>query len=286
VLAAVRWLRGRNCRVALDDVGIDPRSLALMPFVAPDVIKLDRRLTQGLLPEADFARVIHAIRAEADRSGALILAEGIENEEHRQRAVAMGAKLGQGWHFGRPGELVIPADSRGGGMALPVSMPRHSPDEDHGETPFERIARPDEALSCDKRLLLALSRQLEEEAFALQGESVVLATFQDAKFFTPKVRRRYEQLAEQAALVGVLGVGVPDRPGVGVRGASLEPGDRLGGEWDVVVIGPHFSGAFAARDLGDGGPDFQRRFEYFMTYDRTQVVEAARPLLRHLVRSH
>ena len=264
VLAAVRWLRERNCRIALDDVGIDPRSLGLMPFVAPDVIKLDRRLTQGLLPQAAFARVIHAVRAEAERSGAVILAEGIENEEHWQRAVAMGAKLGQGWHFGHPGDLTIPADHGNDGMAIPASLPRRSPDDDHSETPFERIARPDEILSGDKRLLLALSRQLEEEALTLQGESVVLSTFQDARFFTPKVRRRYENLADRAALVGALGIGIPDHPGAGVRGASLDRGDRLGGEWDVVVIGPHFSGAFVARDLGYSGPDFERRFEYFM----------------------
>jgi EAL domain-containing protein (putative c-di-GMP-specific phosphodiesterase class I) len=289
VLAAVRWLRERNCRIALDDVGIDPRSLGLMPFVAPDVIKLDRRLTQGLLPASSVARVIHAVRAEAERSGALILAEGIENEGHWQRAVAMGAKLGQGWHFGRPGELAAVGDPdryEDERMAVQVSLPRRSPDEDHSETPFERIARPDGTLIGNKRLLLALSRQLEEEAFALQRESVVLATFQDASFFTSKVRERYQRLAAEVALVGALGVGIPDRPGSGVRGASLEPDDRLGGEWDVVVVGPHFAGAFVARDLGDGGPDFERRFEYFVTYDRAQVIEAARPLLRHLVRIH
>ena len=30
------------------------------------------------------------------------------------------------------------------------------------------------------------------------------------------------------------------------------------GEWDVVVLGPHFSAALLARDLGDGGPDLER----------------------------
>ena len=34
-------LRRRGARIALDDVGTDPRSLALMPFLRPDVIKLD-----------------------------------------------------------------------------------------------------------------------------------------------------------------------------------------------------------------------------------------------------
>lgn len=287
VLAAVRWLRERGCRIALDDVGIDPRSLGLMPFVAPDVIKLDRGLTQGVIPEAAAARVINAVRAESERSGAVILAEGIETEGQRRRAVAMGARLGQGWLFGRPGPLDLRTeDSNGrpnhGFPALP--MRRADPETDL--TPFEEIGDRRTVLEGDKRLLFSLSRQLEQEAFAVQGESVVIATFQDARFFTDKMRCRYERIAAEAALVGVIGAGVPEQPGRGIRGAGLSPDDRLLGEWDVVVIGPHFAGAFVARDLGDidgPGPDAERRFEYFMTYDRSLVTDAARALLRRLV---
>ena len=67
----------------------------------------------------------------------------------------------------------------------------------------------------DKRLLLALSRQLEAEASALGGEAVVLATFQDADFFTPRSRDAYEALARSAALVGALGFGLGEEPAVG-----------------------------------------------------------------------
>ena len=45
MLAASSGPRAR-LGIALDDVGVDERSLALMPFVAPDVIKLDLRLVQ------------------------------------------------------------------------------------------------------------------------------------------------------------------------------------------------------------------------------------------------
>jgi EAL domain-containing protein (putative c-di-GMP-specific phosphodiesterase class I) len=289
VLAAVRWLRERGCRIALDDVGVDPRSLGLMPFVAPDVIKIDRYLTQGRLPEALGARVINAIRAESERSGAVILAEGIETEAHLRRAFAMGAKLGQGWLFGRPAPLdpgeIERAGRRKEGRRAP--LPRRGADEHDERTPFERIADPSSVLIGDKRLLLSLSRQLEQEAFAVQGEAVVLATFQDARFFGDGMRRRYERIASKAALVGALGVGVPPRPGQGIKGADLVDDDRLQGEWDVVVVGPHFAGAFVARDLGDAGAaDKDRRFEYFMTYDRARVTSAARALLRHLIRDH
>ncbi len=286
VLAAVRWLRERGCRIALDDVGVDPRSLGLMPFVAPDVIKLDRTLTQDLVPEETGARVINAVRAESERSGAVILAEGIETEAHRRRALAMGARLGQGWLFGRPGPLELTRDdprAQPGSGHIAPPLPRRDAEGHDERTPFERIVDPNALLIGDKRLLLSLSRQLEQEAFAVRDEAVVLSTFQDARFFTARMRRRYEEIAASASLVGALGVGVPPRPGVGVRGAGLSPEDRLRGEWDVVVVGPHFAGAFVARDLGDTCADQDRRFEYFMTYERGRVTAAAGALLRHLV---
>ncbi len=104
LLAAVERLRRRGVGIALDDVGSDPRSLALMPFLAPDVIKLDLRLVQEN-PSRRVAEIVHAVSAEAERTGALVLAEGIENDQHRRTALALGARYGQGWMFGRPGEL-------------------------------------------------------------------------------------------------------------------------------------------------------------------------------------
>lgn len=264
--------------VALDDVGIDERSLALMPFLAPDVIKLDMSLIQERRTSLESARVLNAVAAEAERSGAILLAEGIETEAHLARARAVGATLGQGWYFGRPG-------------ALPGE---HAPLRDHAVavrpheiagflTPFELIAGRRRLRRGDKRLLLALSRQLEAEALALGGETVVLATFQDARFFTPASRERYQRLAEHAALVGALGHGLEPEPAPCVRGANLERDEALRGEWDVAVIGPHFAGAFVARDLGDGGRDADRRFDYFVTYDRELVVAAARTLMARVV---
>ncbi len=288
VLAAVAWLRERGCRIALDDVGVDARSLGLMPFVAPEVIKLDRYLTQGRLTSTLAARTINAVRAEAERTGAVILAEGIETEAHLRRAKAMGAKLGQGWLFGAPGPLDVEADRRRSpdprSVGITPPLPRRAAPAWDDRTPFERIADPAATVVGDKRLLLALSRQLEEEASAVKGETVVLATFQDARFFTPRMRRHYERMAANASLVGVLGVDIPARPGAGLRGAGIGPGDPLGGEWDVVVLGPHFAGAFVGRDLGDRGADGDRRFEYCMTYDRERVTAAAGALLGRLIR--
>jgi EAL domain-containing protein (putative c-di-GMP-specific phosphodiesterase class I) len=103
LLRTVAGLRELGWGIALDDVGADPRSLAMLPFLHPDVIKLDLRLIQDR-PSANIAQVVHAVLAEVERSGTAVLAEGIETHEHLLTALAMGATLGQGWLFG-PGTI-------------------------------------------------------------------------------------------------------------------------------------------------------------------------------------
>ena len=68
----------------------------------------------------------------------------------------------------------------------------------------------------------------------------------------------------------------------GVRAVDLAAGDPLLAEWNVIVVGPHFAGALLARDLGDGGDDRQRRFDYLITHDRELVIRAARAMLRRI----
>jgi EAL domain-containing protein (putative c-di-GMP-specific phosphodiesterase class I) len=276
VLAAVERLRRRGVGIALDDVGADPRSLALMPFLAPDVIKLDLRLVQDN-PSRQVAEIVHAVSAEAERTGALVLAEGIETEQHRQTALALGARYGQGWMFGRPGELrpvVSAADSA-------ISRPARTPAVAHA-SPFEAVAAQRPTRRGDKRLLLSLSLQIESQAASLGSSAVVLSTFQEARFFTPRACARYSRLSEHAALAGALGAGLPERPAPGVRGVALDQADPLRGEWDVTVIAPHFAMAFVARELGDQGPDMQRRFDFAATYDRELAIAAARALMGRL----
>jgi EAL domain-containing protein (putative c-di-GMP-specific phosphodiesterase class I) len=237
VLAAVDWLRERGCGIALDDVGVDERSLALLPMLAPDVIKLDMGLVQQRRTSTATAHVVSAVGAHAERTGAALLAEGIETDEHLVRARAMGATLGQGWLFGRPAPLSARAVSGAAGFAL-------RPREDAAyadSTPFELVADERHLRRGDKRLLLALSRQLEAEAYSLGREAVVLATFQDIAFFSAASREQYEALGRQVAFVGVLGVGIDEAPAKGVRGAGLQANNRLrddGMWWSSARISP------------------------------------------------
>jgi EAL domain-containing protein (putative c-di-GMP-specific phosphodiesterase class I) len=288
LLAAAAASRAAGWAVALDDVGADPASLALMPFVHPDIVKLDRHLVQR--PGGpEVARVVNAAIAHAERTGAAILAEGIETAEHLAVARSMGATLGQGWLFGRPGPL--PETVRAPRRAMPF-LPAPAPTPAEGvfgggpgeaATPFSIVADRRDVSEATKRMLLPISRYLESKAADAYEPPVLLACFQEGRYFTPTTSRRFADFAKTAALVAALATDLPSEPAPGVRGAALADDDPLRGEWNVIVVGPHFAAALVARDLDDTGPDRDRRFAYALTYDRGLVLEAARALLHWIV---
>jgi EAL domain-containing protein (putative c-di-GMP-specific phosphodiesterase class I) len=276
VLAAVARVRELGWTVALDDVGVDWRSVALMPFLEPDVIKLDMHLVQEpTSPQA--AAIVHAVSAQAERSGAVVLAEGIETDVQVEVARALGARYGQGWHFGRPGRLpslVVTGAKRAlPGAALETPVAR---------TPFAVLCDRHEPRRGNKRLLYAISRHLETHLDRNSQAAVLLSSFQEARHFTPPTAARYARPARGAAFVGALGADLTGEPAPGVRGASLADAEALRAEWNVIVLDSQFAAAFSARDLGDRGEDAERRFDFCMTYDRELVIAAARTLMERI----
>jgi EAL domain-containing protein (putative c-di-GMP-specific phosphodiesterase class I) len=118
LLTAAATLRAAGCGIALDDVGTVPASLALLPLLDPDVIKLDLHLVHHP-HEPSTARVVNSVIAQAERSGAAILAEGVETADHLATARTMGASIVQGWLTGRPAALPT-----GGVRSLPSEQLR------------------------------------------------------------------------------------------------------------------------------------------------------------------
>jgi len=279
LLRTVGRVRALGWGIALDDVGADSASLAFMPLLRPEVVKLDLRLVQQR-PSPVVAEIMNAVNDYAERTGALLLAEGIETPEHLTTARGLGAGLGQGWLFGRPaagpdlrrprGELRFPAPAPQQDAAAPPS-------------PFDHLPPGTELKRAPKRLLVELSKQLERQAMQLGKTCIIAATFQEARHFTPGTLARYRDLAARTGFVAALGNDMALQPLPGVRGAVLDADDPIRAEWDVVVVSPHFGAALLARDLGDDGPDLDRTFEYALTYRRETVLAAAHSLLLRVV---
>ena len=273
VLETVRQIRRLGFGVALDDVGVNSDSLALLPFIVPDVIKLDATLVQRP-PDEHTASVFSAVAAEVERTGCIVVAEGIETAEHLQAARALGAHLGQGWLFARPGPLPTPlSDPPRAPLRLGAAVPPR-PDL----TPFGVVAVSREVRTTNKALLLAMSKHLERQAAATGDSFLVLATFQTAAAFA-RAAQRYTALAETNTYVAVFGSGITDHPARGVRGIDVGPEEPLSDEWDVVVIGPHFAVVLAARPTTTSPG---ARWDYVLSYDRSLAVRAASTLMNRI----
>lgn len=282
VIEATERIRALGCAIALDDVGAEPASLAFVPLLRPEVVKLDLGLLRTVDDPATIT-VAHAVRAYAEEFGREVVAEGVEVREDRTRAVVLGATLGQGWYWGYPS--AEPHQPAHGFERIYVSRPRETRAP---RTPFD-LLRPSETQAGPKDLLRSVSRGLELAALQSRVRPVLLSSFQDVRNFGRPTQRRYEKLAGELPLVGVVGHRMPDSPAPGVRGAALRGGDPLGEEWTVVVLGPHEAVALIARIR----PESDRQescgaeagdvwFDFAVTHDRARVTAAALLLLERL----
>ncbi|KGI67282.1 EAL domain-containing protein [Mycolicibacterium rufum] len=278
LLRKVDALRSRGFMIALDDIGAERDSLALLDIISPEILKLDMGLVQNQ-PDDIQARTVAAIIGHHERTGATILAEGIETDLHLEQALAYGATLGQGYLFGHPGALSTVPDVR----ALPSWAPRAP--EPTGRSVFD-LATPGLAVrTVRKQTLHELCRHIERLALTADSTPIVLATVQNDRYFDGATLDMYTQIAQRSPLVVVFGEDVPAEPEPGIRGVSLSPSDPLSSEWTVLVLGPDTAAALIAREQPDGHPhldDGDRRFESVITFDRDRVAAAARSLLARL----
>ena len=203
-----------------------------MPFLAPDVIKLDLRLVQER-PTTAAARIMHAVSAEAERSGAVVVAEGIETAEHVEPRPRARRRA-------RPGLALRPPGRAARGLPA-HRVPAHRPRAAlaalrHAVRDRRRRARP--VRRGTKDLLLAISREIETRAAQEGEEAVLLATFQDARHFTARSAARYagSPAAPRSSARSATASAPRRRPASAAE--TSPPTTALRAEWNVVVIAP------------------------------------------------
>lgn len=276
LLDKVAALRAQGFKIAMDDLGAHTDSLALLDIIEPEFLKLDLNLVQRQ-PDRVQARTIAGIIAHHERTGAVIIAEGIETEDHLEQALAYGATLGQGYRFGRPGPLT------------------HTPEAFFGPSRASIAPLPDDAstfaLVRDRlrprtvrfETLHELSRHIERLATTAESPPMVLATVQDQRKLSPSTMDTYTGIAQRAPLVAMFGANVPCDLGSGIRGVHLSHDDPLVQEWTILVLGPDIAAGLIARELSPAGSEqADRRFDMVITFDRALVTLGARCLLSRL----
>lgn len=272
LLRTVEWARSRGFGIALDDVGTNPHSLALLPLIQPDVIKLDRTL---LSPR--MAEVAHLVGEHARTSGASLLAEGIETKAHLRRAMELGARYGQGRMLGAPGALptLLPAPSEP--VPLIAELGGDAPDSPGSLLDTVPCSRVDSAASID-----SIDRVLDGVESARDALTVLCAV--DTR--SPEARRvaeRVARLADRHPFVAVIGieedVTATDRIGSTARWTGASDGDPVNNEWALVAIGSTTEVALLSRSTSDHP---EGHLDLGISYERAVVCAAGRSLSRRV----
>ena len=104
-------LRFMGIKIAVDDAGAGFASLRHIVQLAPDTIKLDMSLTQNLAASPLRRALAGSLIEFAQRSGAHLVVEGIEEVADLSAWAALGADAVQGFLVGIPQALPVPASS-------------------------------------------------------------------------------------------------------------------------------------------------------------------------------
>ncbi|GAA1532394.1 hypothetical protein GCM10009827_057840 [Dactylosporangium maewongense] len=245
-------------RIALDDVGVEPASLAFMPLVAPDVVKLDMSLLRSP-HRPDTVDTAAAVAGYAHRVGATVIAEGIETEADRATAAALGANWGQGWLFGRPGPL--DALDRG---RFAAAVDLHTAEPAAGAFPVTHTGDADTVDDLWQSLLRRVRRWHTPASVLCAGRDTTTLTRWAAALG-----------GVDLAFRGVAGALPAAVPGVRVCRPDLVTTDD--DALTAVAVTVHSAVVLRARPRPDGA------FDITFTDDLTLAVQLARALLNSFV---
>lgn len=95
-------LRARGARIALDDAGNGYSGLQQIIRVAPDILKLDRSLVDGVHGDPHRFALLQALISFASTTRAAVCAEGVETLDDLAVLAAMDVTYAQGWALARP----------------------------------------------------------------------------------------------------------------------------------------------------------------------------------------
>jgi diguanylate cyclase (GGDEF)-like protein/PAS domain S-box-containing protein len=103
--AVLTELRSLGVAIALDDFGTGWSSLSYLRTLPVDVLKIDRSFVKDLPTDLAACAAVSAVLGLGHGMGLVVVAEGVEREEHLAVLRDMGCDEYQGFIDGRPGPL-------------------------------------------------------------------------------------------------------------------------------------------------------------------------------------
>jgi EAL domain-containing protein (putative c-di-GMP-specific phosphodiesterase class I)/CheY-like chemotaxis protein len=117
VAERIAALRRMGFRIAIDDLGAGYAGLTTLAQLEPEIVKLDMSLVRDVHTNDMKRKIIRSITQLAREIGALVVAEGVENQAELDVVVELGCDFVQGFYFARPERV-------SGSCRPPAPLPR------------------------------------------------------------------------------------------------------------------------------------------------------------------
>lgn len=99
---AAMHYRDMGFQIAIDDLGEGFSSLRLWSELQPEYVKIDMHFVQGINHDPMKLQFVRSIQEIAEKSGSIVIAEGIESQAELLAIRDLGIACGQGYHIARP----------------------------------------------------------------------------------------------------------------------------------------------------------------------------------------
>ena len=101
-LKGVDYYRKQGYSIAIDDLGSGYAGLQMLAEVEPEYVKLARSLISFIDRSSTKRALVESIVMFCEKTGARVIAEGIERAEELEYLRSTGVHMGQGYFIGRP----------------------------------------------------------------------------------------------------------------------------------------------------------------------------------------
>jgi EAL domain-containing protein (putative c-di-GMP-specific phosphodiesterase class I) len=110
LLRVVAGLREQGIGLGIDDFGAGHSSLQHVLQLEPEVVKLDLALVQGVGECSRRQALVEVMLGFCDKTGTVLVAEGVETTADLSRLAGLGVGYAQGWVLARPAspEVLLP----------------------------------------------------------------------------------------------------------------------------------------------------------------------------------
>jgi DICT domain-containing protein/signal transduction histidine kinase len=139
-----------------------------------------------------------------------------------------------------------------------------------------------------KSSLTALSRAMEDLVLAGAEQPLVIATFQEERFYRQE-SHRYQRIAALSDRVYVMSVMETKPSPSNYHLIPLKPDNPMAQEWNLVVIGGQSAACLICQERqgewsNSASLDSSQRFDGIWTFDRQVAIDAAQILLRKVAK--